>query len=67
MQKDAAQVLFKILLHLSMEINDKYFFFTEEAVIDWKPQKLIYNLERTRLARVRIDIKKAYPRPTYKL
>ncbi|XP_026326483.1 vascular endothelial growth factor receptor 1 isoform X4 [Hyposmocoma kahamanoa] len=41
--------------------------YLEEAVIDWKPQKtdLKYNLLHTKMARIAIDIQKAYPKPTY--
>lgn len=46
-----------------------FFFFTEEAVIDWTPQKKDqkYELKHTKIARVSITIKKAYPKPTYRL
>lgn len=45
------------------------FFFTEEAVIDWTPQKkdLKYDLSHTKIARVTVNIHKAYPKPIYNL
>lgn len=69
--KDADQVLlnsaiFKYRLVWKFMI---LFFFTEEAVIDWTPLKsdLKYELKHTKMARVKITINKAYPKPTYKL